>query len=122
VVEGAMAELPDEEVFMALFDGHVDAPHAIHGLSRAIKNLAIGKEPSDELPGAFEEFGLPLTELRVRLFEMLPVKDARARLAKECLIEIEEHRDDRGRVSNEPRHPDIGSGQVWPPEVEDTAS
>jgi hypothetical protein len=119
VLEMAMDDLTDEEVFMALFDGHVDAPHPNHGVARAIRNLAIGRKPSDEWAGAFEEFGLPLTGLRARLFAMLPANDARARLAHQCLIVIEEHRDDRGRVSNEPRHPDIATGRAWPPEADD---
>ena len=119
VFEMAMDDLTDEEVFMALFDGHVDAPHPIHGVSSTIRNLAIGRKPSDEWAGAFEEFGLPLTGLRARLFGMLPASDARARLAKQCLIAIEEHRDDRGRVTNEPRHPDIAMGRAWPPEAEE---
>jgi hypothetical protein len=122
VFEMAMDDLTDEEVFMALFDGHVDAPHPTHGLSRAIRNLAIGRKPSNEWSGAFEEFGLPLISLRARLFEMLPANDARARLAKWCLIAIEEHRDDRGRITNEPRHPDIATGRAWPPEAEELPS
>jgi hypothetical protein len=123
VLEMAMGDLIDEEVFMTLFDGHVDVPHAIHGLSTAIRNLAIGRrKPSDEWEGAFEEFGLPLTGLRARLFEMLPANDARARLAKQCLIAIEEHRDDRGRLTNEPRHPDIATGRAWPSEAEEVPS
>jgi hypothetical protein len=117
VFEMAMDDLTDEEVFMAVFDGHVNAPHLSRGLTRAIRNLAIGRKPSEEWEGAFEEFGLPLTALRARLFGMLPANDARARLAKRCLTMIEELRDDRGRVTNEPRHPDIATGRAWPPEA-----
>ena len=117
VFEIAMDDLTDEEVFMAVFDGHVNAPHLSRGLTRAIRNLAIGRKPSEEWEGAFEEFGLPLTALRARLFGMLPANDARARLAKRCLTMIEELRDDRGRVTNEPRHPDIATGRAWPPEA-----
>ncbi|WP_420807639.1 hypothetical protein [Bradyrhizobium valentinum] len=43
----------------------------------------------------------------------------RARLAKQCLIAIDEHRDARGRVSNEPQHPDLTTDRAWPPEAED---
>ena len=114
-----MDDLTDEEVFMALFDGNVEAPYPLHGLARSIHNLAIGSKPSDDWVGAFEEFGLPLTALRARLFAMLPAGDARAQLAKKCLIAIEEHRDDRGRVSSEPRHPDIATGRAWPPEADE---
>jgi hypothetical protein len=118
VLEMAMDDLADEEVFMALFDGQADNQHPSFALAYAIRRLAIGRKPSDEWTGAFEEFGLPLTELRARLFAMLPANDGRAQLAKQCLIAIEEHRDDRGRVSNEPRHPDITTGRAWPPEAE----
>jgi len=106
-------------VFMALFEGQVSAPHAVHGLARLIRNLAIGSKPSDQWVGGFDEFGVPLTGLRARLFAMLPANDERARLAEQCLIVIEEHRDDRGRVSNEPRHPDIVTGRAWPPEADE---
>ena len=75
VLEMAMDDLTDEEVFMALFDGQVEAPHSFHGLAKAIRNLAIGYKPSTEWQGAFEEFGVPLTELRARLFAMLPAKN-----------------------------------------------
>jgi hypothetical protein len=118
VLEMAMGDLSDEEVFLALFEGHLGRPHAHHGLSHAIRTLAVGSKPCDTFAGAFEEFGLPLTELRARLFAMTSGNNERAQLAKQCLIEIEEHRDDRGRVSNEPRHPDISSGRSWPPEAD----
>jgi hypothetical protein len=119
VLEMAMDDLVDEGVFMALFEGNVDTPHSIHRLARSIRNLAIGSKPSDEWVGAYEEFGLPLTQLRARLFAMLPANDARTDLAKQCLIEIEKLRDDRGRVDDEPRHPDIATGRAWPPEADE---
>jgi hypothetical protein len=119
VLEMAMDDLTDEEVFMALFDGNVNAPHPLYGLARSIRNLAIGRKPSEEWAGAFEEFGVSLTALRARLLAMLPADDARAQLAKQCLIAIEEHRDEHGRVSNEPRHPDIATGRAWPPEADE---
>jgi hypothetical protein len=43
---------------------------------------------------------------------MLPANDARANLAKHCLIAIEEHRNDCGRSKSEPRYPDIGTGRA----------
>jgi hypothetical protein len=118
VLEMAMDDLIDEEVFLALFDGHVGALHPNHGLANAIRNMAIGRKPSDEWAGAFEEFGVPLTGLRATLFAMLPANDGRARLAEQCLVAIEEHRDERGRVSNEPRHPDIATGRAWPSQAD----
>ena len=113
----AMGDLTDEEVFVALFEGNVDAPFPFHGLARSIRNLAIGNKPSDEWVGAFEEFSVSLTGLRAHLFAMVPANDARAQLAKLGLIAIEEHRDEHGRVSNEPRHSDIATGRACPPEA-----
>lgn len=120
MLEMAMDDLADEEAFMALFEGHVGTSRPIAELTHAIRNLAIGRKPSEKFEGAFVEFGVPLASLRARLFAMLPANDARARLAKECLIAIDEHRDDHGRLSSEPRHPDIGTGRAWPPEVDET--
>ena len=119
VFEMAMDDMAGEDVFMALFDGHLDAPHASRGLENGIRNLALGRRPSKEWVGAFEEFGLPLTGLRAQLFAMLSANDARALLAKQCLIEIEGYRDVHGRVLNEPRHPDIGTDRSWPPEADE---
>jgi hypothetical protein len=122
VLEMSMNEMPDEETFMALFDAHAGTANPMHGVGRAIWNLAVGRRTVDETSGAFEEFGLPLTELRARLFAMLPGNDGRATLAKMCLIAIDEARDDRGRVYDEPRHPDIASGRAWPTEVDEPAT
>jgi hypothetical protein len=34
--------------------------------------------------------------------------------AEKCLVEIGKLRDGYGRIEDEPRHPDIASGQPWP--------
>jgi hypothetical protein len=120
VLETAMEDLGDEDVFMALFEARVAAAQPFDGLARAIRILALGRSPSDDWKGALEEVGRPLTGLRARLFAMLRADNVRARLAKECLIEIEYHRDDSGRVIGEPRHPDIATGRPWPPEADDS--
>jgi hypothetical protein len=122
VLERAMADLVDEDVFMALFDAHVDAQDPFHGVAAVLQNLAIGKKPSDERVGAFELFGRPLIGLRARLFSMLIAKNARSSLAKQCLIAIDQHRDEHGRVSDEPRHPDIATSLAWPPEADEPSS
>lgn len=118
VLEMALDDLPGEDNFMALFEGNVQAPHPFQHLGRALRNLAISRRPSEQWRGAFEEFGLPLKGIRARLFAMLPANDARARLAKQCLLAIEEYRDEKGRINGEPRHPDIATGRAWPPEAE----
>ena len=57
----------------------------------------------------FEEFELPSTGMRKRLFAMLPANDVGSQLASQCLIAIEEHRDEKGQINDEPWHPDIAS-------------
>ncbi len=118
VLEMAMNDLPGEDNFMALFEGNVEAAHPFQSLGGALRNLAISRRPSEQWRGAFEEFGLPLTGIRAKLFAILPANDARSRLAKQCLQAIEEYRDEKGRINDEPRHPDIATGRAWPPEAE----
>ncbi len=118
VLEMAMNDLPGEDNFMALFEGNVEAPHPFQHLGGALRNLAISRRPSEQWRGAFEEFGLPLTGIRARLFAMLPANNAHSLLAKQCLLAIEEYRDEKGRINDEPRHPDITTGRAWPPEAE----
>lgn len=120
VLEMAMDGMADEEVFMALFDVQAGASHAFRAMSRVIRNLALGRSPSNEWSGAFEEYSLPLPGLRAKLFAILLENNARAQLAKQCLIAIDELRDETGRVNSEPRHPDIATGRAWPPEADES--
>jgi hypothetical protein len=64
---------------------------------------------------------VPLVEFRKELFAMLAANDAQSALAEACLNEIESLRDEHGRISDEPRHPDILSDQAWPKEVSEPA-
>jgi hypothetical protein len=114
IIESVMGELADEGVFMELFEAHVSARQPFDRLASAIRQLAIGSRPMEDSSGWYEECSVPLTGLRAKLFAMLPAKDERAQLAEKCLIAIEEHRDEHGRIANEPRHPDISTGRPWP--------
>jgi hypothetical protein len=117
----ALAELGDEEAFWVLFEGQVTGGHApsVHDIWNMVRKLAFEHRPSTR-EGWFDEIGRPLTNLRARLFAMLPADDNRARLAKRYLMAIDEHRDEGGRVYDEPRHPDIVTGRPWPREAEAT--
>jgi hypothetical protein len=113
VVETAMANMVDDEIFWTLFDGQVNAQN--QSMPAALRNLALRSKPSENAPeGWFDEFRKPLAELRSRLFALLPAGGARARLAEKCLIQIEAFRDEHGRLDDEPRHPDIATGRAWP--------
>src|SRR5437879_935663 len=74
----------------------------------------LASRPAKRLPGAYEEFGVPLTTLRKQLFELMHGTDARSALAEACLTAIEEIRDEAGRPDDEPRHPLIESDLHWP--------
>ena len=117
----ALAELGDEEAFWVLFEGQVtggDTP-SVSEIWNMVRKLAFEHRPPTR-EGWFDEIGRPLTNLRARLFAMLPADEKRACLAKRYLMAIDEHRDEGGRVYDEPRHPDIATGRPWPPEAQAT--
>jgi hypothetical protein len=72
----ALAELGDEEAFWVLFEGQVTGGHApsVHDIWNMVRKLAFEHRPSTR-EGWFDEIGRPLTNLRARLFAMLPADD-----------------------------------------------
>jgi hypothetical protein len=116
ILESALIELADAPVIRALVRGYA-ADHRPYdgGLANAMRNAALGRRPVEGWStNAYEEFSVSLAELRRELFGLALANDAQSRLAEACLVEIEELRDEHGRVDDEPRHPDISSGQPWP--------
>ncbi|HLF96650.1 MAG TPA: hypothetical protein VI457_05860, partial [Methylococcaceae bacterium] len=67
-------------------------------------------------PNVFTQHARASNELRVRLFRMAIGDEKRRKSAFMLLGQIEEWRLEHGRPTDEPRHPDLGSGQSWPPE------
>ncbi len=115
IVEAALAELAGSETILALIQGYATDQRPMDGrLHRAVRDLAVGRRPSENFPGAYEVFGVPLIALRQQLFELMQETDARSALAEASLIAIEEVRDEAGRPDDEPRHPLIESGLPWP--------
>ena len=55
--------------------------------------------------------------LRTRLFSMVTDDPKRRKCAFSLLGQIEEWRLEHGRPAGEPRHPDVASGEPWPPNV-----
>lgn len=116
ILESALIELGDAPVIRALVRGYA-ADHRPYdgGLSQALRNAALGRRPVEGWgANAYEEFSVSLTELRRELFGMVLANDAKSPLAETCLVEIDELRDEHGRIDDEPRHPDISSGKPWP--------
>lgn len=115
ILEASLIEVADIPTILAIIRSHAAKKQPYDGrLAQAIEKLAIGQRPVTDWPGAFERFSVPLVEFRKELFAMLSGDVAQAVLAEACLNKIEKLRDEHGRISGEPRHPDIASGRNWP--------
>lgn len=113
-LEAALLELADPDAFLAVVHGMASRGEDFdHRLSNALRKLAIGQTPSARWLNAVELVSVPLTALRKQLFALL-ADHKQARLAQRCLEEIDQLRDEYGRVKDEPRHPDITAGIPWP--------
>lgn len=118
VLESILVELADAEIVLAFVRSHARHKEAFDwNLARAIRETAVGKRPVEDWPNAYQRFSVTLTGLRKMLFGMVLANSAESALAIASLNEIEELRDEHGRVNDEPRHPDIDSGQPWPKEA-----
>ena len=118
VVERTLIEIADPDLVMALVRCYSADNRPFDGaLSEAIRNVAVGRRPAPGWPGAFEEFSVPLTALRMHLFNLMVTANEQAALAEACLIKIDRLRDRHGRIEGEPRHPDIDFGRPWPQEA-----
>ena len=116
ILESALIEFANPAIIRALVQGYA-AEHRPYdgGLAHALRNAALGRRSVEGwTANAYEVFSVSLADLRRELFGVALAKDAQSLLAEACLVEIEELRDEHGRVDDEPRHPDISSGQPWP--------
>jgi hypothetical protein len=119
ILERALAEIADVRIILLMVASHAATSRSFDGgLVEAIRNVAIGRKPVADWPGAFQEFSVSLKALRKRLFELVLAGGREAALAEPCLNYIEELRDEHGRIDDEPRHPDIRSGCAWPKDTQ----
>ena len=118
LLEEALAHAAIPDALVALIQGYVTHGRAFdQRLAQAAERLALGRRPSDQFSGAYELFSVPLGGLRRDLFRMTATEGPESTLALHCLLEIEQVRDEHGRLDVEPRHPDVESGRPWPPEA-----
>lgn len=118
-LEEALLELAEPDTILAVVHGMSSRGQDCDGrLLHALRKVAIGQTPSARWANAVELFGVPLAAFRKQLFA-LTADHAQARLARRCLEEIDDLRDEYGRINDEPRHPDIASGKPWPMVPED---
>lgn len=118
LLETVLREIADAEIVLTFVRDYARHGKTFNGnLAHAIRQTAVGRRPVTNWPNAYNEFSVSLTDLRKELFTMILANNALSALATVCLNEIEELRDEHGRVNDEPRHPDIASGQAWPKEA-----
>ena len=119
LLESVLLEIADAEIILTFVHNYARHRRVFDGnLAHAIRQTAVGKRPVADWPGAYNEFSVSLADLRKELFAMILADGSESGLAAACLNEIDELRDEHGRVNDEPRHPNIGSGRAWPIEAE----
>lgn len=116
IIEDIIMQIADADGLLVLLQKYAseNRPFDNH-LYSMIRELVIAKRPSADLAGAYEMFSVPVPELRKMLFAMTVGDTPMARLAGECLVVIDELRDEYGSTESEPHHPDISSHRPWPP-------
>ncbi len=85
------------------------------GVLDQLKSAFVERRSYGGNANVFTEHARASNELRVRLFRMATEDQKRRKSAFTLLGQIEEWRLELGRPSGEPRHPDLASGQSWPP-------
>ena len=85
------------------------------GVWDQLNGAFVERRPDRQDPNVFTIDGRASNELRTRLFRMVLEDCKRRNSAFMLLGQIEVWRLEYGRPTNEPRHPDLASGQPWPP-------
>ena len=85
------------------------------GIWDQLESAFVERRPYGQNPNVFTEHARASNELRVRLFRMA-LQDPKCRESAFMLLgKIEEWRLAHGKPTGEPRHPNLASGQSWPP-------
>lgn len=85
------------------------------GIWDQLETAFVERRPYGQSPNVFTQHARASNALRVRLFRMAIGDEKRRKSAFMLLGQIEEWRLEHGRPTGEPRHPDLASGQSWPP-------
>jgi hypothetical protein len=86
-------------------------------MDRAVEAVAVDEVPVSEGSNVYNTHPAPVGGTRKALFDLLSASPREAALAKNCLIAIDELRDEHGIAAGDTRHPDVMSGRPWPPEA-----
>ncbi|WIM04515.1 MAG: hypothetical protein OHM77_07290 [Candidatus Nitricoxidivorans perseverans] len=118
ILSKVMASLGTPEALVAnlnLIDDTKRSP-VPQGIWDQLESALVERRPYGQNPNVFTQHARASNEVRVRLFRMVIEDEKRRKSAFMLLGQIEEWRLEHGRPTDEPRHPDLGSGQPWPPE------
>ena len=85
------------------------------GVWDQLESAFVERQPYGQNPNVFTLHARASNELRVRLLRMAFEDSKRRKSAFMLLGQIEVWRLEHGRPTDEPRHPDLASGQSWPP-------
>ena len=85
------------------------------GIWDQLESAFVEREPYGQSRYVFTAHARASNELRIRLFKIALQDPKRRKTASMLLGKIEEWRLEHGRPTGEPRHPDLASGQSWPP-------
>ncbi|MFL1481587.1 NACHT domain-containing protein [Pseudomonas grimontii] len=85
------------------------------GVWDQLENAFVERRPYEHNSNVFTQHARASNELRILLFRMAIKDEKRKKSAFRLLGQIEKWRLEYGRPTGEPRHPDLASGQSWPP-------
>ncbi|MDA9512203.1 hypothetical protein XI04_03845 [Bradyrhizobium sp. CCBAU 11430] len=118
VLEQFFGEAAGENDIVAMVKKYAATKQSYDGqMHRALEAVATEKVPIGEDSNAYNVYPAPVGELRKALFGMLDGTPAEAAIARRCLKEIDELRDEHGIAADDGRHPDVMSERPWPPEA-----
>ena len=95
------------------------SPPVPRGVWEQLENAFVERQPYDDNPNVFTLHARASNELRTCLLAMAREDRTRRNSASVLLGQIEAWRLEHGRPTDEPRHPDLASGQSWPPRSSD---
>lgn len=87
------------------------------GVCDQLEGAFVERQSYGQNPNVFTLHARASNELRVRLLRMAFEDSKRRKSAFMLLGQIEVWRLEHGRPTDEPRHPDLASGQSWPPKA-----
>jgi hypothetical protein len=118
LLERTIQEIGGADSVMTLLRGYARAGKPFDGsLYWALKHTAVERHRIGE-SNSYNLHPVSIAPLRRELFALMHGNDPQiAALARECLISIDDIRDQYGAAESEPRHPDVASGKSWPREA-----